>query len=339
MTIQEVQKLLDSLPRQILCGWDTPLTRMERLERKIKAGPLYIKRDDLNGVGPGGNKVRPLEYLLGEAKEQASDVIIASGQDNSNLCSIASAACCKLGMRCILVHNSKKPDQVSGNALLNALSQAEEHYIGSVSEKERNEYVERLKMKLKQVGKTPYVIENGASTVHGAVGYIHLPVELMRQREDASVSISDVFVPGGNGGLAAGIVFGTALLGHPFNIHVITVENTVEELRQTIDRLTRGMEQYLGISLPVPAESVMTIHGAYRGEGWGISTKESDQMIRLLVREEGIFLEPVYTSKTLWGMCDLLSRGEVKSQGACMIHSGGFASLFHRNFIPKYDCV
>lgn len=335
MTIQEVQTLLDRLPRQILCSRDTPLTRMERLEQQIKAGSLYIKRDDLNGVGPGGNKVRPLEYLLGEARARSSDVIIASGQDNSNLCSIAASACCRLGMRCILVHNSKKPDQLSGNALLNALSQVEEHYIGSVSEKERNEYVDLLKIKLKQDGKTPYVIENGASTVHGAVGYLHLPMELMRQREDESAPITDLFVPGGNGGLAAGIVFGTALLNHPFNVHVITVEHTGEKLEQIIDSLTKGMEQYLGISLPVPVQSVMTVHGGYRGEGWGISTKESDHMISLLAREEGIFLEPVYTSKTLWGMCDLLHRGEVKSRGACMIHSGGFASLFYRNLISE----
>ena len=92
---------------------------MYNLEKLAGAGPLYIKRDDLNGVGPGGNKVRPLEYLLGEALARKNDTIIASGQANSNLCSIAASACCKLGVKCILVHNSNRPEKPAGNALLN----------------------------------------------------------------------------------------------------------------------------------------------------------------------------------------------------------------------------
>ena len=132
MTSEAITRLLNGLPRQILFPGVTPVTRMYNLEKLAGAGPLYIKRDDLNGVGPGGNKVRPLEYLLGEALARKNDTIIASGQANSNLCSIAASACCKLGVKCILVHNSNRPEKPAGNALLNYLSGVEEHYIGEV---------------------------------------------------------------------------------------------------------------------------------------------------------------------------------------------------------------
>lgn len=328
MTTHEIETALGRLPRSRLCSFSTPTERLARLEQSLHCGPIYIKRDDLNGVGPGGNKVRPLEYLLGEAVGNHCDVVIASGQENSNLCSIAASACCRLGLGCILVHNNEPPQRWLGNILLNRLSGVEEHYIGAVSEEVRNQYIESLVSDLRGAGKRPYVVENGATTVRGAVGYIHIPLELEQQRERQPVY--DLFVPGGNGGLAAGVVFGTALLGGPFHVHVITVENEKQELENILHRLLEGLQEETGLTPAVAPETCMTVYEAYRGAGWGIPTRESDQMIEKMARLEGIFLERIYTSKTAWGMCDLLERGLVRSKGACLIHSGGFASLFYQ---------
>lgn len=328
MTPDAILNLLSGLSRKVLYPGITPLTRMYNLEKLAGAGPMYIKRDDLNGVGPGGNKVRPLEYLIGEAFAQQCDTLIASGQANSNLCSIAAAACCKLGLKCILVHNSGEPERPAGNALLNSLSGVTEYYIGEVSDAERELYVLELAKTLAESGMKPYVVENGATTVHGSIGYIHLPLELEAQRMEHP--ITDLFVPGGNGGLASGVVLGTMLLDNPFHVHIITVEHPKEELRRIIDSLVEGMKEYLGIQDTIPMDSVMTIHDDYRGGGWGISTEESDAMIQTFAQQEGIFLERVYTAKTFWGMYDLLKSGNVKSDGACVLHSGGFAALFNQ---------
>lgn len=115
-------------------------------------------------------------------------------------------------------------------------------------------------------------------------------------------------MPGGNGGLASGIVLGTMLLGNPFHVHVITVENPKEELHRIIKELVEGMKEYLGTDIDLPLDCAMTIHEDYRGGGWGIPTKEADAMIQTAANQEGIFLERVYTSKTVWGMYDLLKK-------------------------------
>ena len=159
MTGIELEAALTAFPRSRLCDFATPVHRLPRLERKLNTCPLYIKRDDLNGVGSGGNKVRPLEYLLGEAQAQGCDVVIASGQENSNLCSIAASACCRLGIKCILVHNNDQPTRLAGNILLNKLSGVEEHYVGPIPETERNDYVAALAERLRQEGKKPFVVE------------------------------------------------------------------------------------------------------------------------------------------------------------------------------------
>lgn len=327
-TTTTIKNALQSLPHVSLCSFVTPIERMFNMESDLKTGPIYIKRDDLNGVGPGGNKVRPLEYLLGEATQKGCNIIVASGQQNSNLCAIAASACRRLGLECILVHNNPEPKSVTGNLLLNRLSQVEEHYIGTMPDSARDSYVKELEEQLLRQGKKPYVIENGATMPSGAVGYIHLVLELMQTMDKNP--ISDLFVPGGNGGFAAGVVFGAALLGEPFHVHVITVEHEKEKLDQIIHQLVAAMEVHLGCSPVIPIEHVMTIHDAYRGDGWGISTPDSDEMVRYMARREGVFIDSIYNAKTFWGMYDLLQSKNFKHNGVCIVHSGGFSSIFHR---------
>lgn len=97
-----------------------------------------------------------------------------------------------------------------------------------------------------------------------------------------------------------------------------------------LNGLFQGMTELTGLQPKIPVQRAMTVHGDYRGGGWGISTAQSDGMVEHLAQTEGIFLERVYTGKTVWGMCDLLKSGAVKSEGACVVHSGGFASLFYQ---------
>ena len=40
---------------------------------------VYIKRDDLTGIGLGGNKVRKLEFLLADAKRKGAEVVFTTG--------------------------------------------------------------------------------------------------------------------------------------------------------------------------------------------------------------------------------------------------------------------
>ena len=233
MTTEQVSELLAQFPKVGLALNPTPLHPMQRLQQDLGCGPLFIKRDDLNGLGVGGNKIRNLEYLLGDALAQGKKTILASGQTQSNLCSLCAAACCRLGLRCVLVHNSPPPKQLEGNALLNHLLGAKEYYMGEASEQERADFVEQLRVQLEQQGEEPYVIENGASSARGALGYVEAAVEIARQiQQDSSLSsIQSVCIPAGNGGLAAGMIYGTALLGNPFHIELISVEHPLEQLR------------------------------------------------------------------------------------------------------------
>ena len=118
----------------------------------------------MTGIGPGGNKIRSLEFLLGQAMAEGCDCVLAAGPEQSNLCTLTAAACARLGLACELVHNSDRPEQARGNLLLNRLLRVRSHFLGPVSGEERNAWMEGLSEQYRQQGRRPFVVRNGAST-------------------------------------------------------------------------------------------------------------------------------------------------------------------------------
>lgn len=325
--MENMEFKLKKLSKAEIGTFPTPIHRLYKMENKLNYRPIYIKRDDLTGIGPGGNKIRSLEFILGDAIKKGKNIIIGSGPIQSNLCTLAAASCSKLGLKCILVHSGDEPRNCTGNVLLNKILNVKTHFIGNVTKEERNKYVNDLYRKLQMEGKAPYIIENGASVGLGAIGYVNASIEIIKQCREHDFSIKNVFVPGGNGGVAAGLIFGNALLGMPFKINIISVEDEKEELSKNIENIIREIEVIMDMPFDYEVEKACNIIDDYRGGGWGQNTIESAQEVFEFPKEEGIFIENVYNSKTVVGMIDMISKSKVDG-GVCFLHTGGFGSLF-----------
>ncbi len=326
MTVQTLEPALSQVDRVRLAVLPTPLEPLANREKELEHSGIWIKRDDLTGLGPGGNKLRSLEFLAGHAVAQGKDTLIASGPLQSNLCTLTAAACAKLGLRCVLVHNGTKPERAEGNVLLNRLLGAESHYLGTVDSAERERYVEALCEKLSGTCR-PYVIRNGATTGRGALGYTNAVPELAAQFRERGLQDVTLFAPGGNGGVATGLIYGNALLGFPFRVVIISVEDDRDTLSRHIQETMADLEAILGLPFPGRLEDACVLDGSYRGAGWGANTLESCRAVEDFARREGILVEHVYNSKVLVGMEDYIRRGRVPG-AACYLHTGGFGSLF-----------
>ncbi|MDL2216010.1 pyridoxal-phosphate dependent enzyme [Ruminococcaceae bacterium OttesenSCG-928-N02] len=319
---------LAKVPRVELGCWPTPVQKLAGFEKLLGREGLFIKRDDLNGVGPGGNKVRTLEYLLAKAVADGADTVLASGPAQSNLCTLAACCAKRMGLPAILVHNAAKPEKPVGNALLNELVGAQCVYIGAgTDEFQRADAVTALEEKLRGEGKNPYTVLLGGSTGLGAIGYLPVVAELARQCNDENLAIQHIFVPGGNGGVAAGMVYGNAVLGRPFTIHVISVEDTADVLTAHMQRIIAEMEEIMQIPMGATVEEACLLTDAYMGAGWSQNTPQSAAMVRTFAQTEGIYIENVYTSKVAVAMMDEAEKGLLDG-GACFLHTGGFGSLF-----------
>ena len=317
---------LEEVERVHLAALPTPLEPLSNLERQLGYSGILIKRDDLTGLGPGGNKLRSLEFIAGKAIAKGCDTLIASGPLQSNLCTLTAAACAKLGLKCILVHNGCEPEHFTGNLMLNRLLGAESHFLGDISSAERNAYVEELAVKISDKCR-PHIVQNGATTGTGALGYTNAIMELKEQFHKKSLSGGTIFAPGGNGGVASGLIYGNALCGFPFHIVVISVEDDRETLITNIKSVIKELEDILGLPFGHDLLQACTVDDSYRGKGWGINTSESIQTVLDFPKLEGILIENVYNSKVLVGMQDYIRTGKVTGP-VCYLHTGGFGSLF-----------
>ena len=73
------------------------------------------------------------------------------------------------------------------------------------------------------------------------------------------------------------------------------------------------------------------MHTGYGLPGYGVITAAEREAIRLLARTEGIITDPVYTSRTLAGLIDLVRRGVYADEETILYwHTGGVAGLFAR---------
>ncbi len=123
---------LDSFPRAALGHLPTPLEALPNLSADV-GRQLFVKRDDCSGLALGGNKVRQLEFYLGEALAQKADTVLITGAVQSNFVRLAAAAACKLGLACEVQLEERVPGKGetyrrSGNVLLDQLLGAKIHH-------------------------------------------------------------------------------------------------------------------------------------------------------------------------------------------------------------------
>lgn len=65
---------MQDFPRIPLAVLSTPIQKLENISCLLNTN-VYIKCDNLTGIGLGGNKVRKLEFLLADAKRKGNQLL------------------------------------------------------------------------------------------------------------------------------------------------------------------------------------------------------------------------------------------------------------------------
>jgi D-cysteine desulfhydrase family pyridoxal phosphate-dependent enzyme len=308
---------LSGHPRVSLGHWPTPLDDCPRLTEALGGPRILVKRDDVNGLGLGGNKLRKLEFLLGAALAAGAETVITFGAMQTNHGRQTAAACARLGLRCELVLTKSVPRhdstyENSGNILLDHLYGANVHICATPEEAE--ETYERLAARENTV-----TFPVGGSNSVGMLGYVAATDELRQQLGDSPVN--KIFVPVGSAGTAAGVAAGIAMLEWPVTLVGACVSHTEEESTAEIHRLASQVVGTEGIDLLVTDRAV--------GAGYGIPTPGMWDAVRLFARTEGITLEPVYNGKAAAALVDMIRNGEIGAdETVVFLHTGGVPGLF-----------
>ncbi|MGC1123128.1 MAG: D-cysteine desulfhydrase family protein [Candidatus Methanofastidiosia archaeon] len=323
---------LDTVPRILLGRLPTPLEKMGNLSRVLTIPELYMKRDDLTGIGYGGNKIRKLEYLLADALSKKADTVITTGGVQSNFTRAATACCVKLGLKTILVLIGDEPEEYRGNLLLEKLMGAEIHFVSADSMDEgarkADALMETLAENLKAEGHTSYIMPVGGSTPVGITGFVRGFLELTEQMDALDISPQYIIVATGSGGTQAGLLVGKILKEVTTRIVGIRVGKMFEPFSEMILGKARETAQVLGVNKSIGEKDVVC-YSDFIGEGYDIPTREANEAIRLVARTEAVFLDPVYTGKAMAGLLGLVERGEISRDDTIVFwHTGGDPALF-----------
>lgn len=300
----------------------TPIEHLSNLTRILKGPDLYVKRDDLTGLGLGGNKTRKLEYLTGDALAQDSETLISAGAIQSNHCRQVAAAAAKLGLACILVLTGKKPHHAEGNLLLDRLSGAEVVFVPEQSQ--RDAKMAQVFEKTKKAGLNPYLIPYGGSNAVGALAYANAMHELKQQGCEPDWIVFAT----SSGGTQAGLVLGAHQTDFHGKVLGISIDQPAEEFFPVVERLVIEASALTGEYNAPPTNSIL-INSDYCTAGYGVLQPAEVEAIHLFASREGILLDPVYTGRAAAGLIDLIRKGFFRpSEKVLFWHTGGAPALF-----------
>jgi D-cysteine desulfhydrase len=302
----------------------TPVQPMDRLGSALglPAGRLWVKRDDLTGLGGGGNKVRKLEHLCADALAQGCDTLVTGGGRQSNHVRMSAAAANHLGLACTIVLGSDPPDAATGNVVLDHLLGPDIVWAGPLDYYDLEAAIEAEAARLVAAGRKPYAMPLGGASTIGQLGYVRAAAELRDQLPDASLIVT----ADGTGGTHAGLVAGWGDHDAVLGVDV----GTRPDLDDVVPREAAAAAALAGLATPTGA---CRIDHDRIGDGYGAPTESCREALDLCARLEGLLLDPVYSGKGMAGLVAAIREGRVPDDGTIVfMATGGLPALL----TPRY---
>ena len=325
---------LDSFAKHPLLFGPSPIQRLERLSDHLGGAALWAKRDDCNsGLAYGGNKMRKLEYLVADALAKGCDTLVSIGGVQSNHTRQVAAAAARTGLGCVLVQESwvDWPDVVYdrvGNIQLSRLMGADVRLVKAGFGIGFKESWEQALADVEAAGGTPYPIPAGASDHElGGLGFADWAQEVERQERELGVFFDTIVVCSVTGSTQAGMVAGFAAQERERRVIGIDGSAKPDETRAQVARIARATAELIEVGRELRDDEI-ALDERYHAGIYGIPDERTIEAIRTAGRLEGMITDPVYEGKSMAGMIDLVSRGEIDPDSNVLYaHLGGQPAL------------
>ena len=321
---------LSRFPRRRYTEGATPLAFLPNFTKALGGPNVWIKRDDMLGLAPGGNKTRKLEFLVADALSQGADTLVTCGAPQSNHCRITLSAAIKEGLKCRFVIEERVPQSyrrdASGNNFLYRLMGVEAMTVVPAGTN-MQQAMQQVADELAREGRKGYVIPGGGSNALGGLGYVACAQELQQQFFEQGVRIDRVVVGSGSSGTHGGLVAG--FFGNSVDIPIVGIGVSRDPADQDplVHHEAQAIFALLGLDRAVPREAVVSF-GDYWRPKYSVPNAKMVEAVQMLARTEAILLDPVYTGKVMAGLIDLSRKGYFrKEENVLFVHTGGAPSV------------
>lgn len=327
---------LVNLPRVNLGFFPTPLQELTNLSKALGGPRIFTKREDLTGLGAGGNKGRHLEFVLADVQRSGADTVISTLSSQSNYCLQLAAAACKLNMNAGFVLYEGEHPEVQGNLLLQKILNSKikilkgDRLTGEYAANVDKE-MDKMAQEYIRMGHKPVCIKYGNDAYYdnlAVIGWVDGAEELLQQLQVDKINARYLVVSVGTANTSAGLILGLKLLKSPLKFVGISVGRSKEELIGRIIQKANAAANLMSWDVTITPED-MTLYDEYMGGKYGVPTKECLEAIKLVAQTEGFFLDPVYTGKGMAGLIDLIRKGTFTPDDTVVfLHTGGLPAIF-----------
>jgi D-cysteine desulfhydrase len=288
---------LRALPRVSLC---TPPSPVHEIEGIPDATQLWVKRDDYNAPVLGGNKVRGLEFLLGEVRPGDTVLTLGGAGSTHVLCTAIHAR--RIGAETMAMRWRHDMNSMADTISDKLARELKETKVGAtpIGAIVRCGYV--------RLTRNVHFIPVGGTSPLGALGHVNAGLELAAQikRGDCPTP-ANIVLPVGTGGTMAGIALGLAIAG--LDIPVVGARVgprmfvNLPKVRRTARDVARLISGITGVTVAMPGNMHIT-HRVYGG-AYGRPLAAGNAAADLLERVSGIKLDATYSAKAFVAALDL----------------------------------
>lgn len=309
----------------------TPLERLGNVSEDLGIN-VYCKRDDLTGLGVGGNKLRKLEYFLKDALDQGATMLITEGGAQTNHGRLTAAVAAKYGLKCAIITEDDYPGEISANLLLDGMMGCPVYFVKDM-ESGRQSVIDKYTSE----GEKVYYVPMGGSNELGVLGYAECAMELDGQARELGIADATIYTTVGSLGTYLGLLIGLRECGSSLSLKGINVlpypgdgsldENVREYAADYLRRIGDFYGRDFGISASDFDISTSYIHGAYNN-----AVEEIRDVMYYLARKEAIIIDPCYTGKTFEAICDMAHKGEIApGSDVIFMHTGGLPGIYTKH--------
>lgn len=325
---------LHEFPRHPLTFGPSPLQPLKRLTQHLGGAEVWAKREDVaSGLAFGGNKVRKLEYIVPDVLASGADTLVSIGGYQSNHTRQVAAVAAHLGLKARLVQEKWVPwddpaNTQVGNILLSRMMGADSRLDDAGFDIGIRDSWKQALADVEATGGTPYAIPAGASEHRlGGLGFANWAFEVAEQEKQFGVFFDTIVVCTVTGSTHAGMIAGFAALeeltGVRRRVIGIDASATIAKTRDQVARIARHTAELIELGRDLRDDEIQVLEG-WAGDLYGIPVASTMDAMATGARLEAMITDPVYEGKSLAGLIDLVSSGDIpKDSTVLYAHLGG----------------
>lgn len=265
---------------------------------------LYIKREDLTHKYVSGNKYRKLKYNLKHASDSGYKRLLTFGGAYSNHISATAAAAQMVGLEVIgVIRGDELSDKVNENPTLRFAQECGMKFHFVSRQAYRNKDKQEFHQQLTELFGDFYLVPEGGTNALAVKGC----QEILNEQDTEYDFITSAV---GTGGTISGIINSAKqhqkVLGFP-----ALKGNFLEEI----------IRKYTN-------QPNWELIDSYHFGGYAKYNTELIEFLNDFHRKTNIPLDPIYTGKMIFGICDMINKGYFpKKTKILAIHTGGLQGI------------